>query len=119
MDKRWPGWVYDGGTEPDPRFSLANERTFLAWARTALALLVAGVALRALPLGLGEPVRRVLAVIFVVLSVTAAASGWLRWAQVERAIRHAQPLPGFSLGALLALGTGAAGLVLLALFALR
>jgi putative membrane protein len=32
------------GTEPDPRFSFANERTFLAWSRTALALVVAGLA---------------------------------------------------------------------------
>lgn len=118
MDKRWPGWVYGSGDEPDPRFSLANERTFLAWSRTALALLVAGVALQALPLGLPGPARRTLAVIFVVMSVTAAAAGWLRWAQVERAIRRAQPLPGFPIGALLAFGTSAAGLVLLALLAL-
>ncbi len=27
----------DEGTEPDPRFTFANERTFLAWSRTALA----------------------------------------------------------------------------------
>jgi hypothetical protein len=32
-----------GGTDPDPRFTLANERTFLAWVRTALAV-VAGLA---------------------------------------------------------------------------
>ena len=30
----------DDGTEPDPRFTFANERTFLAWSRTALALVV-------------------------------------------------------------------------------
>jgi putative membrane protein len=34
----------DDGTEPDPRFTFANERTFLAWSRTALALVVAGPA---------------------------------------------------------------------------
>jgi Predicted membrane protein len=33
----------DDGTEPDPRFTFANERTFLAWSRTALALVVAGL----------------------------------------------------------------------------
>ena len=47
---RFPGWVYRHGTEPDPRFTLANERTFLAWIRTALALIAGGVALEALAL---------------------------------------------------------------------
>ena len=42
---RWPGRVFDHGSEPDPRFSLANERTFLAWLRTGLALVAGGVAL--------------------------------------------------------------------------
>ena len=46
--RRRPGWVYDEGEEPDARYSLANERTFLAWIRTALAVLAAGVALDAL-----------------------------------------------------------------------
>jgi uncharacterized membrane protein YidH (DUF202 family) len=30
-------WLYGEGSEPDYRFSLANERTLLAWVRTALA----------------------------------------------------------------------------------
>ena len=48
--ERWPRWVYGGGTEPDARFTFANERTFLAWIRTALALLAGGVALDSIPL---------------------------------------------------------------------
>ena len=32
------------GEEPDARFSYANERTFLAWNRTALALIGVGLA---------------------------------------------------------------------------
>ena len=47
-DRRVPRRVYGVGDEPDVRFSLANERTFLAWVRTSLALLAAGVALEAL-----------------------------------------------------------------------
>ena len=39
--------VLGPGREPDPRFSLANERTFLAWIRTALTLLGGGVAIEA------------------------------------------------------------------------
>lgn len=41
---RRPRRVYDLGDEPDPRFTLANERALLAWLRTALALVVTGVA---------------------------------------------------------------------------
>ena len=40
----------DADTEPDPRFSLANQRTYLAWVRTAAALIAGGVALHALEL---------------------------------------------------------------------
>ena len=47
VPRRFPRRVYGVGTEPDARFSLANERTFLAWIRTALALIAAGVALEA------------------------------------------------------------------------
>src|SRR6185312_1745313 len=38
-DRHW----HELGEEPDYRFSLANERTFLAWIRTALALMAAAV----------------------------------------------------------------------------
>ncbi len=58
MEKRWPGWVYDEGSEPDPRFSFANERTLLAWVRTGLALLAGGVALHAFPLSISPNLRR-------------------------------------------------------------
>ena len=47
-DRRWPRRVYDHGEDPDPRFSFANERTFLAWIRTGLGFLAAGVAVAAL-----------------------------------------------------------------------
>src|SRR3984893_15268857 len=39
-----PGWCPVAEGEPDYRFTLANERTFLAWQRTALGLLAAAVA---------------------------------------------------------------------------
>ncbi len=94
MGKRWPGWVYDEGNEPDARFSLANERTFLAWMRTALALLAGGVALEALDLAFPGPARRVASVVLIVMAIGTAAIGWVRWARTERAMRHDQPLPG-------------------------
>ena len=54
---RFPRSVYGVGDEPDPRFSLANERTFLAWIRTGLALSAAGVALEALDVPIAPGLR--------------------------------------------------------------
>ncbi|HET8988949.1 MAG TPA: DUF202 domain-containing protein, partial [Humibacillus sp.] len=48
--RRFPRSVYEHGEDPDPRFSLANERTFLAWVRTSLAFVAAGLAVEALEL---------------------------------------------------------------------
>lgn len=112
--QRWPGWVYRVGTEPDPRFSLANERTFLAWIRTSLALLAAGVALDALAVPFSALVQRGLAGVLVVLGLLCATVSWLRWARAEQALRQDQPLPAFPLGAVLAFGVGAVAVVLLA-----
>ena len=75
MATRWPGWVYDEGEEPDPRFSFANERTFLAWVRTSLGLLAAGVALQALPVDIEPTPRKWLAVLFIVLALATGAVG--------------------------------------------
>lgn len=80
--------------EPDYRFTLANERTFLAWIRTALALLAAGVAVVQLVPAFGLPgARRVLGVLLASLALLAAATGVLRWDRVQRAMRGARPLP--------------------------
>jgi putative membrane protein len=110
---RWPGWVYDEGEEPDPRFSFANERTFLAWVRTSLALLAAGVALQAFPVPIAPTPRRLLSVLFVVLSIAAAVVGWWRWARSERAMRRQEPLPGSAPTAVLVVGVTLAALVIL------
>jgi len=79
--------VYGVGEEPDPRFSLANERTFLAWIRTALALFAAGVALEALSLPIATRWRLAATVVFVVLGLLAAVQAWLGWARTELAMR--------------------------------
>ena len=65
MSNRFPRSVYARGSEPDPRFSLANERTFLAWVRTSLALLAAGVALEALQVPISPGFRLASAIVFV------------------------------------------------------
>ena len=99
MTERRPHWVYDAGEEPDPRFSLANERTFLAWIRTALA-----DARRCGRLGLAgacpssAPLRTTIVVALVLFGGSMTALAYVRWARVERAMRERAPLPSFSLG---------------------
>ena len=97
-DQRRPGWVYDAGQEPDPRFSLANERTFLAWVRTSLGVLAGAVALESLEVPEHDRLRLVLVVALLLFAGTMAVLAWLRWARVERAMRTHQPLPPFTLG---------------------
>jgi putative membrane protein len=86
------------GEEPDYRFTLANERTFLAYVRTALAFFAAGTAI----LSFFDRViaHRVLVVIIgsglYALGLFTAASCYWRWRRLEVAIRLGKPLP-FSL----------------------
>ena len=83
-----------GGSEPDPRFTLANERTFLAWIRTSLALLAGGIAIEAFTADLFlEPVRKGLAVLLLVLGMMLSAGSAVRWLRVERSMRNKVPLP--------------------------
>ena len=88
----FPPSLYSEGSEPDPRFSLANERTFLAWVRTALALLAAGVALEALEVPISPDFRLLAAGIFVALGLLAAVQGWTGWLRSERSMRNQQSL---------------------------
>ena len=117
--KRWPGWVYDEGDEPDPRFSFANERTFLAWVRTSLGLRAVGVALQALPVDIEATPRKWLAILFILLALVTGAVGWSRWARAERAMRRNDPLPGSVMTAFLVGGVAVAGLILLFAIGLR
>ena len=109
-DRRTPASVYGQGDEPDPRFSLANERTALAWMRTALALVVSGVAvisITSLP-----AVPRWTALVGAASCVGGALLAWRAvagWARVERALRLKRALP-----APRALATLAGGVIVLA-----
>ncbi|MBD9504832.1 YidH family protein [Pseudomonas sp. BGr12] len=83
-----------GGQEPDPRFTLANERTFLAWIRTAMALLAGAVAVDAFAdPALPGPARTFLALMLAGLGLLTAGAAGLRWLGVERALRQGRPLP--------------------------
>lgn len=99
---RHPHWVYDHGSEPDPRFTLANERTFLAWARTVLGLLAGAVALHSFQVPTTEGVRVGVIALLVVTAILCTIFAMLRWARVERAMRERRPLPAFSTGFILA-----------------
>src|SRR5881398_3343497 len=91
---RTPSWRRQG-REPDYRFSLANERTFLAWIRTALALLAGGVLLDQFSTRLApHVVVRGLSVGLGVLAAALCAMAYRRWRDNEIAMRHARPLPG-------------------------
>ncbi|SDT35672.1 putative membrane protein [Friedmanniella luteola] len=98
-DRRWPRQVYGVGSEPDPRFSFANERTFLAWVRTALGFVAAGVALAAVGrLGAGLDVEaRVAALLLVLAGMVSGVGALARWIRNERALRLDEPLPSSAL----------------------
>jgi len=88
-----PGGLDLATREPDPRFTLANERTFLAWARTALGFIAAGVALHALDSGEQEALRGIASMAAVIGGAALAVAAWMRWLAVERSLRRGRPLP--------------------------
>ncbi len=78
-----------GNSEPldfDARFLLANERTFLAWVRTSLAVLIGGIALT--QLGHDSTAQSVVGMIVIVLGGFMALIGYLRFYAADRAIRR-------------------------------
>ena len=102
--------------EPDYRFTMANERTFLAWQRTALGLLAAAVALVQLVPELTVPgARSSLGVGLAVLATLTSAMGLMRWRQADRAMRRGDPLPRQPTPAYLAVGLSVVGLIALGL----
>lgn len=103
-----------GGIEPDPRFTLANERTFLAWIRTALAFLAGGIAIEAFTGDIFvEPVRKGLAILLLLLGVFISGGAAVRWIGVERSMRNKAPLPLPLIAPLLAIGGAIAAAVVI------
>ena len=107
---RTPSWInrrLSNGTDPDPRFSLANERTFLAWIRTALGLIALGVAVATfVSTQETKGVSLLLAAVLVFLGGVLAAGSWWRWLSVERAMRDGHGIPPSTLAPFLAIGIG-------------
>jgi putative membrane protein len=102
--------------EPDYRFSLANERTLLAWVRTALALDAAGLGVVrfAPPLG-GRGGREAVGAILIALGAITAWSGYRRFLSADRAIRAGAPIPAYAAPRVLAAALAALSLGVLVL----
>ena len=82
-------------SEPDPRFTLANERTFLAWNRTALALVAAGLGIvQLLPPFPGVPVGRdIVGIPLIILGAVIAVAAYWELNRNQTAMRRGEPLP--------------------------
>ena len=104
--------------EPDVRFTYANERTFLAWNRTALALIATGVAATQLlpkfDVGFG---RRILGLPLIALGAILAVTSYRYWQRNERAMRAGQPLPRSPMPLVLSIGIGVVAVIAVVLSA--
>ncbi len=82
-------------SEPDPRFTLANERTFLAWNRTALALIAAGLGIvQLLPPFPGVPYgRHIVGLPLILLGAVIAVAAYWEMKRNQTAMRRGEPLP--------------------------
>lgn len=107
------GGVAADGTEPDARYTFANERTFLAWTRTALAFVVAGLGVvQLLPAFPGVPWgRHVLGVPLIILGGVMAVVAYIQWMRSQRALRHGEPMPRSVLPRVLAATVSALAIV--------
>ena len=94
--------------EPDVRFTYANERTFLAWNRTALALVTAGLAITQLLPAFDLPGgRRLIGLPLIALGTLTSFLSYRHWLDNERAMREGKPLPASPLPRVLAMVVGA------------
>jgi putative membrane protein len=99
-------------SEPDARFTFANERTFLAWNRTALALIATGVAAtQLLPKFDVEFGRRLLGLPLIALGALLAVTSYRYWRQNEAAMRRGLPLPRSPMPLVLSIGIGAVAVI--------
>ncbi|NUS17998.1 MAG: DUF202 domain-containing protein [Streptomyces sp.] len=108
-----PSKVQREGETPDYRFSLANERTFLAWIRTALALIGGGFAVdQFLTDHLTHWARVTLALALLAGGVACTLRAVNHWVRCERAMRRGSNLPVSRFPAVLAVLIGLIALVM-------
>ncbi|MEU6865917.1 DUF202 domain-containing protein [Streptomyces sp. NPDC046876] len=109
-----PQRVRDEGETPDYRFSLANERTFLAWIRTSLALIGGGFAVDQFLPDLRWGVRVGMALALLAVGSACALRAVNHWVRCERAMRRGEDLPLSRFPVLLALGVGLVAVAMMA-----
>lgn len=112
-----PARIREEGETPDYRFSLANERTFLAWIRTALALIGGGFAVDQFLPDLRWGVRAGLALALIGVGAVCAVRAVNHWVRCERAMRRGDDLPVSRFPALLAVVVAVVSLAMLAVVA--
>ncbi|MFF2923978.1 YidH family protein [Streptomyces celluloflavus] len=113
-----PARIREEGSTPDYRFSLANERTFLAWLRTGLALVGGGFAVDQFLPRLHEGTRLTFTVVLLVGGALCALRAVRHWGRCERAMRRGTDLPVSRFPAFLALGLGVLAAAMVVLVAL-
>ena len=99
------------GDDLDERFTLANERTFLAWIRTAMALIGGGLAAGQLLEFHSDAARLGVALPPIALGALVALTSYRRWAQTQEAMRRGRPIPTGGLPRVLALAIGGLAVV--------
>ncbi|MFE7776774.1 YidH family protein [Streptomyces sp. NPDC057445] len=112
-----PQRIRDEGETPDYRFSLANERTFLAWIRTALALIAGGFAVDQFLPDLRWGVRVGLSLSLIGAGVLCAFRAVSHWVRCERAMRRGEDLPMSRFPTVLALVVGAVSVTMVVVVA--
>jgi putative membrane protein len=102
--------------EPDVRFALANERTYLAWLRTSLGLIASGIAVERLLPAFGFPgARQITGIALVAVGVFSAATSHLRWRRIDAALRSGSPVPPPTFAGVIAAVIAIAGAVIIVL----
>lgn len=99
------------GPAPDYRFTLANERTFLAWMRTSLALVGGGLAIKNFIHNV--PGHLPIALFVILMGLYLGSTSYFNWSRNEHAISHGAPLPGSYRPAILAAGVAIAGIAVI------
>ncbi|MFK4268582.1 YidH family protein [Streptomyces milbemycinicus] len=114
-----PERLRDEGETPDYRFSLANERTFLAWLRTAMALVGGGFAVDQFLPDTNSALRLAAALTLLAGGAVCAVRALNHWVRCERAMRRGEDLPVSRFPVMLGLAVGVIALVMVGLVAVR